>query len=49
MACCDTQKNIGTYRGVTGPIPFCKKCGKSGKSIPASTAEAALASVKDDA
>ena len=42
MACCDTQKNIKTYTGASGLIPFCKKCGKSGASIPKSTAKAAL-------
>lgn len=33
MDCCKQEKNAGTYDGEKGPVPYCKKCGRTGDSL----------------
>jgi len=36
-SCCKSTANHGTYAGVNGPVVFCKKCGRAGKSVTGAT------------
>lgn len=33
MSCCRNTETQGTYDGQSGPVTYCKKCGRAGKAV----------------